>query len=235
MSEIKAEVSDVKNEQSEIKQPQTSDVQAVEYANNKFAEIAKTIEDQSTLTEAEVAEALNELMSMVFDCDEEDFSFEDFDFEDPDLESLIDYFEANKWEKLSDYEKTLLCRSLGAYLADKLGVQPPPIVIPYKDVPTSCGSYNHATNVIKVNTALYNNPKETLDTIAHETWHAYQHKCAERNETLKDVLYAYNFDNYRRTSKDANGKTIGFDEYQSQLVEAEARAFANQIKEKVGY
>ena len=33
----------------------------------------------------------------------------------------------------------------------------------------------------------------------------------------------------------ANGKTIGFDEYQSQLVEAEARAFANQIKEKVGY
>jgi len=235
MTEIKPEVSDVKKEQTELPRSSTADVHAVDGANGKFEEVAKDIEKQSTPTETELAEALNEIMTAIYDCDEDDFSFEDFDFEDPELESLIENFQEEKWEKLTYMERLQLCRSLSYYLADKLGIKPPPIVAPFVDEPYHCGYYNSSTNIIRVNVNLFNNSKETLDTIAHETWHAYQHKCADRGETVKDVLYAYNFKYYITTSKDANGKTIGFNEYQSQLVEAEARAFANQIKEKVGY
>lgn len=72
---------------------------------------------------------------------------------------------------------------------------------------------------------LYDN-NEAADTIAHELWHAYQHERAMNPQSAKDYQYQYGFENYIRPDDD-------FTAYQDQLVEAEARAFAQQFKDRL--
>ena len=72
---------------------------------------------------------------------------------------------------------------------------------------------------------LYQND-EAADTVAHELWHAYQHERASHPTTRLDAMYAANNADYIKPEDDFEG-------YQSQLVEAEARAFAQQIKDRM--
>ena len=76
-------------------------------------------------------------------------------------------------------------------------------------------------------------PAEIVDTIAHETWHAYQHQRANILENKHDYLYKLNFDNYISPTSLGDGKCLFFTDYQEQLVEAEARAFASLFREGV--
>ena len=62
--------------------------------------------------------------------------------------------------------------------------------------------------------------------------HAYQHQRATHQETLLDKLYQLNFENYISPVPLADGKYLFFTDYQDQLVEAEARAFANIFTDK---
>ena len=73
---------------------------------------------------------------------------------------------------------------------------------------------------------LYNS-KEAADTVAHELWHAHQQECALNPKNPRDYQYQYNFDNYISPE-------YGFEQYQNQLVEAEARSFAAQFRNRIG-
>ena len=67
---------------------------------------------------------------------------------------------------------------------------------------------------------------ETADTISHEYRHKYQHERAEKLETERDLAFKDGFDNYIRAEDDYQG-------YKEQLVEADARAYAQAVKEQI--
>ena len=96
----------------------------------------------------------------------------------------------------------------------------------------SCGAYLPGANVIEINRNTLADPKEVVDTVAHEARHAYQHQRAVLQETKQDILYRINFENYISPIPLADGKYLFFTDYQDQLVEAEARAFANIFRDK---
>lgn len=114
-----------------------------------------------------------------------------------------------------------------------MGLQNPPVVEFFDGPQDSCGAYNFATNTISINRALFDDPAEVVDTVAHETWHAYQHQRANMMETKQDYLYKLNFDNYLSPITLGDGKYLLFTDYQEQLVEAEARAFASIFREEI--
>ena len=96
----------------------------------------------------------------------------------------------------------------------------------------ACGAFVPEENKIEINRTILTDPKEVVDTIAHEMRHAYQHQRAEMLETWQDFLYRLNFENYISPVSLADGKYLFFTDYQDQLVEAEARAFANIFTHK---
>ena len=118
-------------------------------------------------------------------------------------------------------------------LAEKLNIKNPPEVQFFSGPLDSCGSYNPNTNVISINRELFIDPGEIVDTIAHETWHAYQHQRALALENKQDLLYKLNFENYISPVPLGDGKYLFFPDYQDQLVEAEARAFASLFRGEV--
>lgn len=157
-----------------------------------------------------------------------------FDFEiGRGLRDGLDRFSSEKWTSLSEGEQIATIKEFSTSLADKLGLQNPPVVEFFNGPNDSCGAYNFASNTITINRALFYDPAEVVDTIAHETWHAYQHQRANMMETKQDYLYKLNFDNYLSPVTLGDGKYLFFTDYQEQLVEAEARAFANIFREEV--
>ena len=83
-----------------------------------------------------------------------------------------------------------------------------------------------------INSCNFDNPQEILDTVAHEVRHAYQFQRAQNPKEEIDYLYAYNFENYI-TPYVTDGGYVNFTDYQDQLIEAEARAFANLFNVEV--
>ena len=70
-------------------------------------------------------------------------------------------------------------------------------------------------------------PKELLNTIAHELRHAFQRQSADNPHSDIDYIYLMNLKNYISPIILHNGKCILYTDYYNQFVEAEARAFAN--------
>ena len=66
-----------------------------------------------------------------------------------------------------------------------------------------------------------------LNTISHELRHAYQDQRAMNPETEMDYKYLANLNNYVSPLFTETGECMLYIDYQDQLVEAEARAFAN--------
>lgn len=71
-----------------------------------------------------------------------------------------------------------------------------------------------------------NDAAETADTISHEYRHKYQHERADKLETERDLEFKEGFDNYIRAEDDYRG-------YKEQLVESDARAYAQVVKERI--
>ena len=110
-----------------------------------------------------------------------------------------------------------------------LGLKERPDISYYDADKNDCGVYNQATHSVELNRSLLNDPDELIDTIAHELRHAYQHQKAMIPESELDLLYRVNFDNYISPVPLGDGKFLFFTDYQDQLVEVEARAFAKQF------
>lgn len=160
----------------------------------------------------------------ILDWHEDDFSF---DFDITDMNELLDEFDDYKWEVLSQDEKIELVDQLVARIAEKLGLEDIPEVIYYDDDPSNCGYYYSGMNLLGINACELDNPKELVNTVAHELRHAYQEQRALNPETEMDYKYLANLSNYISPLFTETGECILFTDYQDQLVEAEARAFAD--------
>lgn len=165
-----------------------------------------------------------QIISDVYGCSMDNFSFE-FNVSSADISKVLDRFEDKAWEEMSEDDKEDAIRSLIEAIASQLEIHETPVIEYYVADNSDCGSYVPDKNVIRINRKNFYNPQEIVDTVAHETRHAYQFQHANNIETYQDYLYSYNFSNYIAVSTNEDGY-INFIDYQDQLVEAEARAFA---------
>ena len=143
-------------------------------------------------------------------------------------ESLQNFAESN-WEGLTLDEQKDSMSTLANYVVDVIGFDNPPTIEYYNNAQLGdFGGYDSSTNTLQVNEYMLYNSSEAADTIAHELWHAHQHECAMNPQCARDYQYQYNFENYIPP-------TLGQEAYESQLVEAEARAFAAQFKDRLSF
>lgn len=168
-----------------------------------------------------------EIISEVFERKESDFQF-DFDIADKSIQEQLEKFDTENWNNLDESQKVEVVEEFMALLCEKLGIEEQPRLVLFEDDENLCGAYNHQTNTMELNRNILNNPKEVVNTVAHEARHAYQYQRACIGETRDDVLYAINFLNYIEPIQ-VDGKYVNFNEYQNQLLEAEARAFAKMF------
>ena len=196
----------------------TSDDKVQNYWNDVFSDDKSS--DDIDFTDEEI-------ISDIFDRSESDFRF-DFDFKNKAIQEKLAEFNSEKWDRHSKDEKLEIVDKFKSILCEKLGIEEPPQLVVFEDDECFCGAYNNQTNTLELNLNILDNPKEVIDTIAHETRHAYQYQRACIGETREDMLYAINFLNYIEPIL-IGDKYVNFNEYQNQLLEAEARAFAKNF------
>ena len=163
------------------------------------------------------------LLCDIFGRDESEFTF---DFEITGLSEIINKFKSDAWAVMPENERIDVIREFVASLSNQLGLENAPSLEPYEGDWSSYGAYSPVNQSISINTKYFDDPKELVNTLAHEVRHAYQHHRAEMLEMREDWLYKCNFDNYVSPQELPNGAYLFFTDYQDQYVEAEARAFA---------
>ena len=140
---------------------------------------------------------------------------------------VLSPFKQGNWEQLTIQEQKQAVEKLADYNAEILGVEDKPRIIYYNaEDPCDFGGYSAKQNAIYINEYNMHDAAETADTISHEYRHKYQHERAEKLETERDLEFKDGFDNYIRAEDDYQG-------YKEQLVEADARAYAQIVKDKI--
>ena len=143
------------------------------------------------------------------------------------LEAALDNFLQDKWSDLSLEEQKRSMTDLANYVADETGNKNPPGIIFRNDMKEGeYGGYNPVTNTLEINENMLDNSAEAADTVAHEMWHAYQQQCALDPTNERGREYQDGFNNYINPEYDFEG-------YQNQMVEAEAREFAQGFKDRL--
>lgn len=136
-------------------------------------------------------------------------------------------FEQNKWDNLSQVEKEQAVEKLRDSIAEELQLENKPNIAYYNNEdPGDYGGYAASTNTIYINRYNMGDAAETADTIAHESRHCWQHERADNPQTEQDYQFKENFDAYVRPEDD-------FYEYQNQPVEADARDYAQNVKDAI--
>ncbi len=159
---------------------------------------------------------------------EDEFTFDDIDISD--MDKLLDMFNPEIWNELSNYEKVELVNQLVDVISEKLGLQNIPEVVYFEDDPSSRGVYYNDFNALGLNECLLEDPDQLVKTTAHELRHAYQHQRAESPQNYEDFLYRINLANYISPMFNEDGECILYTDYACQFVEAEARAFSNLFR-----
>ena len=160
----------------------------------------------------------------------------EFDFDikpDETTQTALEKFKPNNWEQLDTDEKHDAIKELVKCISDLQGLPDVPEVEFLDDGDNSCGFYSERGNYIGINENYLEDANEIVDTIAHETRHAYQHYRAELLEEPQDQIYKFNFEHYIAPEYDENGFCVNFFDYYDQYVEAEARAFASRFAPEV--
>ncbi|WP_298882639.1 hypothetical protein [uncultured Phascolarctobacterium sp.] len=140
---------------------------------------------------------------------------------------VLSPFKQGNWEQLSIKEQKQAVEKLADYNAEILGVEDKPRIVYYKaEDPCDFGGYSAKQNAIYINEYNMHDAAETADTISHEYRHKYQHERADKLETERDLEFKEGFDNYIRAEDDYQG-------YKEQLVESDARDYAQAVKEKI--
>ena len=157
----------------------------------------------------------------------EGFKDVNIDSDSERLNSSLSNFESDTWADMSLDEQKESMQSLADYVSDVTGIENPPKIEYYNNEQEGdYGGYNPETNTLQVNEYMLYNSDEAADTIAHELWHCHQHERAMNPQSALDYQYQHNFENYISPDLDQQA-------YEDQLVEAEARAFANQFKDRL--
>lgn len=155
--------------------------------------------------------------------------FEDIDIEADEgrLNEAMGEFREDIWEGKSLEEQKEAMENLADYVKEVIHLDNPPAIEYYnRERNGEYGGYNPETNTLSINEYMLYNSEEAADTIAHELWHAHQYECAKNPQNALGYQYQYNFENYISSE-------MGQEAYENQLVEAEARAFAEQFKERL--
>lgn len=205
------------------------EIKDTEIVNNDFPvfESNITVEDATAFWDKQFETVPEISMKDILNKNEEDFSFEDFDI--AELSEIISKFDENIWSDLSLEERIDIVKSAVEKISGKLELEEIPEVIYFEDDPSNCGYYYEGLNMLGINSCELDYPKELLNTISHELRHAYQRQRASNPETEMDYKYLANLNNYISPLFTETGECILFTDYQDQLVEAEARAFANMF------
>jgi len=146
---------------------------------------------------------------------------------DEQLDSILDNFKESNWSDLSLEEQKRSMTDLADFVAADTGNTNPPEVVFRDDMDDgSYGGYNPGTNTIDININMLDDSNEAADTIAHEMWHAYQEQAANDPNNPRAAEYQEGFDNYITAD-------IDFEGYQNQMVEAEARDYAQGFKDRL--
>ena len=136
-------------------------------------------------------------------------------------------FEQNNWDNLSQVEKEQAIEKLRDSIAEDLQLENKPNIAYYNNEdPGDYGGYAASNNTIYINRFNMGDAAETADTIAHESRHCWQHERADNPQTEQDYQFKENFDDYVRPEDD-------FYEYQNQPVEADARDYAQDVKDAI--
>ena len=136
-------------------------------------------------------------------------------------------FDQNKWDSLSQVEKEQAVEKLRDSIAEDFQLENKPNIAYYNNEdPGDYGGYAASNNTIYINRFNMGDAAETADTIAHESRHCWQHERADNPQTEQDYQFKENFDDYVRPEDD-------FYEYQNQPVEADARDYAQDVKDAI--
>ena len=142
---------------------------------------------------------------------------------------VLSPFKQGNWEQLTIQEQKQAIEKLADYNAEILGVEDKPRIVYYNvEDPCDFGGYSAKQNAIYINEYNMYDAAEITDTISHEYRHKYQYERAEKLETERDLEFKEGFDNYIRAEDDYQG-------YKEQLVEADARAYAKVIQDKIDF
>ena len=178
-------------------------------------------------------EDYNKAKSEIYNRSEDELNI-DFDIDDR-FKTILERYSPDKWESLSDTERTEVISDFVRVLGESLKLKELPEIIVYDDQSNSYGYYDSSENTISLNKEYFNDPAELVNTIAHEMRHAYQHYRADLLETYEDLLYKVNLENYISPVELPDGGWLFFTDYQDQYVEVDARAFANLFTEVMKY
>jgi|GEM_PF-2342666 len=143
------------------------------------------------------------------------------------MDAALDNFQENKWSDLPLEEQKQSMTELADYVADVTDNKNPPEIVFRDDMNDGeYGGYSPDTNTIEINQNMLHDSAEAADTITHEMWHAYQQQCASDPANERSLEYQEAFENYIRPEYD-------FEAYENQMVEAEAREFAQGFKDRL--
>jgi len=143
------------------------------------------------------------------------------------MDSVLNNFQEDKWSDLSLEEQKQSMTDLAGYVAADTGNENPPEIVFRDDMNDGeYGGYNPGANTLEINVNMLSDSAEAADTIAHEMWHAHQQQCALDPTSEKGREYQEGFDNYISPEYDFEG-------YENQMVEAEAREYAQGFKNRL--
>jgi len=143
------------------------------------------------------------------------------------LDAVLDNFQENKWNDLPLEEQKRSMTELADYVAGVTGNKNPPEIVFRDDMNDGeYGGYNPNTNTMEINENMLGDATEAADTVAHEMWHAHQQQCALDPTSERGREYQEGFDNYISPEYDFEG-------YENQMVEAEAREFAQGFRDRL--
>jgi len=143
------------------------------------------------------------------------------------IDSILDNFQEDNWSDLSLEDQKQSMTDLADFVATDTGNENPPEIVFRDDMADGTyGGYNPKTNTMEINENMLDNSAEAADTIAHEMWHAYQQQEASDPNSEKGQEYKEGFDNYISPEYDFEG-------YENQMVEAEARDYAQGFKDRL--
>jgi hypothetical protein len=144
---------------------------------------------------------------------------------DPDLmDEKLAGFEQDAWEAADLDERKTQIDGFADYVKEGLDLENPPAIEYYNNaVAGDYGNYDPDNNTLRINEYMLDDSEEALDTVAHELWHAKQNEAALNPDHPRSQEYQDAFDDYIGYDVDPEG-------YENQMVEAEARDFAEQFK-----
>lgn len=151
--------------------------------------------------------------------------------------TFIYKFEDPLWQELSTKEKANSLQKLANMQAQRLGLNHE-LNISLKALEDNlCGAYSDSDHTIYLNIAIIDDAFETLDTVFHESYHAYQHRLCDAYDSVDEAsrnldifrnvkYYKAEFENYTDGDED-------FSAYYCQKCESTAREYAEDNVEAV--